>query len=307
MQIFESISIKVPRILKEHLLVFQRAFTHKSYCKENYVGLDEYPTELQIPPLLPFHYENLEFAGDSILKSSISILLMDLFDGTNKTPGFFTLIRAKIEKTDSLAHFSRKLGLPEYLMISATEESNRMRENSRIQEDIFESFVYSVFYLGSGGLKHIEKGYSLVNKFVNRVIFQYFDWDLSKDLDWISKLSEYSIKRFGRFDRPKLVNKIGTTPVLFTLSWTHPEEHVSIEAIDMTKKLAELKICQDALIMLWIHEISSLPISTIKTQFEILKKTHESEINKRKKQAFSILSEIDLEKIRDRAEEILKN
>jgi dsRNA-specific ribonuclease len=122
------------------------AFCHKSYVKkvnnDNDVEIAEKPEgslELQEES-----NERMEFLGDSIISAVIAKYLFERFPGQDE--GFLTRIRTKLVNGKSLANFATLIDLSQYLLISRhVEERCNGRENTRILEDAFESFIGALF------------------------------------------------------------------------------------------------------------------------------------------------------------------
>jgi len=115
-------------------------------------------------PLQKKSYERLEFVGDAV----IHLILADyLFQRYNEDEGFMTRLRTKIENSDTLAQFSRIMGLQEYVIISRYVEKNGGRDtNDNILEDAFEAFTGSLF---------IDGGFEVCRQFITYFIEKELD------------------------------------------------------------------------------------------------------------------------------------
>lgn len=137
----------------ENIDNFKIAFSHVSYCyKNSYVISDKVANILKkIPPIddkdipntIPFvdiAYEKLEFRGDGIAHSILTEYLCDRY--YDKNEGFWTKLRAKIEKRETFGKLGKILGLPKYALIARNMEYDNARENSiALAEDLFEAFL----------------------------------------------------------------------------------------------------------------------------------------------------------------------
>lgn len=116
---------------------------HKSLLNEN-------------PNLNSDSNERLEFLGDSVIQTSVSILLY------NKHPdwseGTLSQARSKLVNGENLAKLSIKLGLGKYLLISKGEEENGGRKKQSNLADIFEALVGAIF---------LDQGFQKVQSFIN--------------------------------------------------------------------------------------------------------------------------------------------
>ena len=144
---------------------FQIAMTHPSYINKDYreiknlksilMGINFLNGEELIPlskthqlmvvPLGEKSYERLEHVGDSILRQIISDYLFIRYDDMDE--GNLTTLRSQIENRNSLSEFTRKIGLTKYLLIPRNLEVIGSRDkNTKIQCDIFESFIAAIYY-----------------------------------------------------------------------------------------------------------------------------------------------------------------
>ena len=113
--------------------IYITALTHPSYINEhekNYGDL-----------------ERLEFMGDAVLQLMVSHLIF-YKDGAS-LEGEMSLIRSKLVREESLARFSRELGLGEFLYLGIGEEKSGGRERDSVLANIFESFI-GALYLDCG-------------------------------------------------------------------------------------------------------------------------------------------------------------
>jgi ribonuclease-3 len=103
--------------------LLKRALTHRSVGPEN--------------------YERLEFLGDALVNTIVSILLYERRPRASE--GELTRLRAALIRESSLAEIARTLNLSEYLMLGAGElKSGGFRRDS-ILADTLEALVAAVF------------------------------------------------------------------------------------------------------------------------------------------------------------------
>jgi ribonuclease-3 len=136
------------------LSLYVRALTHKSYNKE-------------------CDYERLEFIGDAVLKFIVTKYLFEKFPTEDE--GFLTRARTKIERSSTLARFSRFLNLGSYVLMDEKGYKNNWNQNESILEDVFEAIV---------GALYLDKGMIYARDFVLYIIEQNpvnFDDDNFKD------------------------------------------------------------------------------------------------------------------------------
>ena len=130
----------------KNLDLYRNAFAHKSYCKkknnDNDVEIADKPEGCL--ELREESNERLEFLGDSIISSVVAKYLFERYPDQDE--GFMTRIRTKLVNGQSLGNFANIIGLPEFIIISRhVEERCKGRENYRILEDAFESFIGALF------------------------------------------------------------------------------------------------------------------------------------------------------------------
>ena len=88
------------------------------------------------------NYERLEFLGDSVLQYYVSKFIYEKYP--EKPEGELTLLRSKLVREESLARFSRELGLGAQIFLGAGEEHNGGRDRNSVLADIFEAFIGAI-------------------------------------------------------------------------------------------------------------------------------------------------------------------
>ena len=173
--------------------LYQQSFVHKSYChKKNQEQIERYkePDVLVVSrpedciELLEKSNERLEFLGDSVLGCVVATYLFKRYYGQDE--GFMTKLKTKLVKTQALAEFARYLGLGKYLIISKhVEDKSDGRNNDRILEDTFESFI-GAMYLDFNKNTEINKlsiktrtnlGYQICEKFLLNIMEDEIDFE----------------------------------------------------------------------------------------------------------------------------------
>lgn len=127
----------------KNIEIYRKAFVHRSYlkhkCKE--------PFEEDCIPLQDDCNESYEFLGDTILNSVVGSYLYERFPFENE--GFLTKTRTKMVRGVTLGEISKRLDFGKWVLISQHVEAENGRENLRILEDLFESFIGAI-YLDNG-------------------------------------------------------------------------------------------------------------------------------------------------------------
>lgn len=139
--IFENYNIsEKPR----NLSIYQNAFIHKSYSltKNSLDDIVEKPEGAL--ELMKIDNERLEFLGDSILSFVVAKYLYERYPKQNE--GFLTKLRTKLVNGDALSYFSQELDFGPYIIMSRyIEDKCNGRKSNNILEDVFESFIGSMF------------------------------------------------------------------------------------------------------------------------------------------------------------------
>ncbi len=90
------------------------------------------------------NYERLELLGDAVLELVITEHLINAFP--EEPEGALAKRRAALVKSHALAHVATHLGLGEFLLLSAGEETNGGRSNVRNLENTLEA-IFGAMYL----------------------------------------------------------------------------------------------------------------------------------------------------------------
>ena len=182
-----------------NLDIWRRAFVHKSYCihrKKKFKNEDfEYPNDnYKYIQLQEESSECLEWLGDGIIQAVTAQYLWKRYPKQNE--GFLTKTRSKLVRTDALARFARYLKLQSYVLISFYMESiGNGRENPKILEDVFESFMGAMSEdLGNSPYE----GYKFCYDFFVRIMERVVDFAdlIQRDDNYKDQLMRYCHQRF---------------------------------------------------------------------------------------------------------------
>ena len=206
-----------------NIAIYKEAFTHASYANEShYVKKD---------------YERLEFMGDAVLQLYVSEFLFNLFPDVPE--GTLTTLRSKLVREESLARFSRELGLGELLYLGVGEEKSGGRERESVLANVFESFI---------GALYLDCGHDEVLKILQQTIFKHInDLDYDDITDYKTTLQELIQADQRRTVTYELLETSGPSNA--------PEFKVAVMMDDMclgvgkgtSKKRAEQQAAKDAL------------------------------------------------------------
>ncbi len=134
---------KILNIKIQNIVLFETAFTHRSYLNEH-------------PEYANTSNERLEFLGDAVLQLLSSEYL---FNSYKSSEGVLTNYRASIVCTASLAEESRRLGYGDLLYLSNGEEVSGGRDREYILANTFEAVL---------GALYLEKGLEFCKSFIEK-------------------------------------------------------------------------------------------------------------------------------------------
>lgn len=207
----------------QNIALYKEAFTHASYANESHFVHKD--------------YERLEFMGDAVLQLFVSEFLFQLF--LDVPEGTLTTLRSKLVREESLARFSKELGLGELLYLGVGEEKSGGRTRESVLANIFESFI---------GALYLDCGKDEVLKILEQTIFKHVnDLDYDDITDYKTTLQELIQADQRRTVTYELLETSGPSNA--------PEFKVAVMMDDMclgvgkgtSKKRAEQQAAKDAL------------------------------------------------------------
>ena len=270
--------------------IWQMSLTHKSYVKkennDNKVILADKPDDCI--ELRPKSNETIEYLGDSIIGHVVANYLYERFP--NKDEGFMTKLRTRLVCGHQLAIFAELLGLNKlYLISNHVEDRCDGRNNKRIMEDAFESFIgamylyfnklsednYSNLVLKINTLKKYKVpqkeitailseisilsensyGYTVCSLFIRKLLEEKIDWcDLIRvDNNFKDQILKYYQQQFKVTPQYHFVSDEGPPhDKLFTMSVSNEKGKIIGTGKAKTKKEAEQIASKKALIKLGI-------------------------------------------------------
>ena len=242
-EIFQSLGMDPPPIA--HLATYQKACIHKSYTPLK--DYEEFVRPMECLPLQSESYETMEFLGDSLLGSVISMYLYDRYVENFKVDeGFLTKLKIRFVCGEQLGYLSEQLGFAQWMVISKhIDEQCEGRQNVHILEDIYEAFLGAI-YLDTRDMDY-------VTTFILRSIETHIDI-----ADLISKDNNYKDQILRYFQHNFKVHPIYRTVKdesrdLFECS-LFKENECLVTGTGTTKKKAEQEASKQALLM--YHVIS---------------------------------------------------
>lgn len=252
-----------------NLLLFQQAMTHITYTDKYLLGNIDPTMSPQLTfsnsnnidflsinndintnttvnpdfvvPLQKNSYDRLEFLGDSIIHFIITEYLFHRYEQEHE--GFMTKLRIKIENGVSLAKLSKILCLNEFVLIAKSIELLNARNNTKILEDIFESFI---------GALYIDAGFDVCKQFIISLIEKEIDIPelLYTDVNYKDLLSQYHFKHKIPTPTYECIETINTNPnnIFFRMCVKDSNNNILGIGKGKTKKKASQIAAQNALI-----------------------------------------------------------
>jgi len=179
-----------------NLLLYKRAFIHKSYTKRPQLyNLQENITITEQPiDCLPLHTksnERLEFLGDGVLECITKYYLYRRFPKENE--GFMTEKKIALVKNESIGKLALEMGLNKYYIISKHAEEKKTRTNLKKLGCLFESFLGALFLDFNKIDINDEEGW-FQNTFVTGPGFQmaqiFVENIFEKHVDWMKLIQD---------------------------------------------------------------------------------------------------------------------
>ncbi len=153
-------------IKPNNLKYYEIAFTHSSYATNN--DLD-------------YNYERLEFLGDTVLSTLVSVYLYKMHPEFGE--GKLTKIRANYVCQQALIVYSHRYDLDKYIKINLDDKRITDNEVISITADVFESFI---------GALYLDKGIDDVDDFLKKTVYPYIEQKRIFFYDYKSTLKEYA-------------------------------------------------------------------------------------------------------------------
>ncbi len=171
--------------------LLKEALTHSSYANE-----------LKAKHIDTRCNERLEFLGDSVLSVIVSEYLFDRY--AELPEGDLTHMRAALVQSQSLASYSRKIGLGAFLYLGHGEEKNNGRERQSTLENAFEALVAAIY------LDAEEQGFDAAREFILPIIKAQLGADFSsRHIDAKTELQQLIQQAEGDFLEYAVVGESG--------------------------------------------------------------------------------------------------
>ena len=167
------------------------ALTHTSYAHES----KSHPK--------PIHNERLEFLGDSVLSLIVTTYMYKNYPKMNE--GSLTKLRAYLVCEDSLATYSKKIGIGKYLKLGKGEVISGGRERESILADAFEAVL---------GAYYIDQGLDKATEYL-----------LNMMIDELKQVAEVGVWKDYKTRLQEIVQKEGSVEIVYELQSEHGPDH----------------------------------------------------------------------------------
>ena len=235
--------------------IFEQACVHKSYVSRPEVWAEhaaQAEEEIIMMPrpencleLREADNEELEFAGDSILGTIISLYVYERYPGEGE--GFMTKLKTRIVNNKTLGEMAKKMGLGQWMIISRhVEEACNGRNNLRMLGSMLEAWMGALyFHEGKGG-----KGFEVCQRWFIQIIERYIDFTelITDDNNFKDQLLRYFQSHWHQPPKYKEVEVIGPPhDRIFTMGVLDIQGNVLAQYTARNKKVAEQEASRLAL------------------------------------------------------------
>jgi len=138
--------------------------------------------------------EKLEYLGDAILNSVISILLYKKYG--DRDEGFLSNARSSLVKRETLTVIANEIALWKHMSYGNGE--NNVPEESKVLSNMLESLIGAIYL--DGGMRK-------VTKVIKELFLPYFNEEKLTEKNPKNVLQEYSQKKWGLLPRYKFTRK----------------------------------------------------------------------------------------------------
>lgn len=214
-----------------YIETFQQAFVHKSFMiKESFIDEEDNCCSFILDTS---SNERLEFLGDSVLNMVTAEYLFLKFP--DKEEGFLTKMRTKLVRNTQLSHMGEKLGFNEFLLISNQVEKINGRNNPRLIEDVYESFIAALYK---------DQGHQTTKEFIFSCYEQFVDLNYLVDnndnfKDMLLRYFQLNLWSHPVYNNILVegtgVNKVFTTVVLVKMDLCESKEALELDDTIQTK------------------------------------------------------------------------
>ena len=138
--------------------------------------------------------EKLEFLGDAILNTVISIILYKKFRGRDE--GFLSNARSSLVKRETLTKIAKEIDLDRHMNYGNGD--NAVPEESKVLSNMLEALIGAVY---------LDSGIRNTTKVIRKLFAPYFTEEKLTEKNPKNTLQEYSQKRWGVLPKYKFPRK----------------------------------------------------------------------------------------------------
>jgi ribonuclease III len=142
----------------------------------------------------PSQNEKLEYLGDAILNTVISILLYRKYG--DRDEGFLSNARSSLVKRETLTEIAKHIDLGRHMAYGSAKE--RVPEESKVLSNMLEALIGAIYL--DGGMRR-------VTSVIRRLFKPYFNEEKLTEKNPKNILQEYAQKRWGVLPRYKFTRR----------------------------------------------------------------------------------------------------
>lgn len=197
--------------------LLNEAVTHSSYFNER---KDERRSK----------NEKLEYLGDAILNSIVSVILYKKFH--DKSEGFLSNARSCLVKRETLTKIAKDINLHIHVTYGNGEIS--VPEESKVLSNMFEALI---------GALYLDSGMRKTTQVIKTLFAGYFDEEKLQEKNPKNRLQEFSQREYGILPRYRLTRRTGKS---FSV-YVYVGKDFKAKGVGKSKKEAEQKAAKELL------------------------------------------------------------
>ena len=144
-------------------------------------------------------YERLEFVGDSVIGFVSADLIFKLHPEMDQ--GLMSKVRSYLVCSKSLANYSRKFEIHEYIHTGHSISKEQLAKSDKILEDVFEAFIGAIY---------LEQGIEVAYRVVKDILFEDIkNIDIDDVVDAKTRLQEEIQSEYREAVRYELIDEMG--------------------------------------------------------------------------------------------------
>ena len=182
-------------------------------------------------------YERLEFVGDSVVGFVSADLIFKLHPEMDQ--GYMSKLRSFLVCSKSLANYSRKYGIYEFIHIGHSISRDQLAKSDKILEDVFEAFIGAIY---------LDQGIVVAYRVVQDILFEDIkNTNIDDIIDAKTRLQEEIQSEYREAVRYELIDEFGPPHDRTFVSQVIFNGIVLGKGSGKSKKAAEEAAAKDAL------------------------------------------------------------